>query len=312
MTRGALWKDTGMVRPEIAERETQRVKLCRFEAGEQASTGIVMGDVILPLAPVFGAAKPEVPIEEIIADWDACGCAIAEYAARGGNEIPLARARLLAPLTRPQKIVAIGSNYPRPGAAAPPESLPVLFFKPPSALTGPCDPIIFPSEADLIIGEVELALVIGKAGHHIAAADAPAHIFGYMVANDVTAPDILMGKSAENPLFLQQSRGKGFRSFCPIGPWIVTADEIAFPPALLLEQHVDDFLEIVGETAQMTIPVAELLADISRAFGLEVGDIVLTGSPPPLTGKRTPLWEGAVLRSAISQVGELANPIMRA
>lgn len=278
-----------------------QVKLCRYQWNGHEAIGAVLGDTIHPLDCAF----------DTLDDLVRSGAGYASAIARRAETIPLSRVRLLAPLTRPQKIVAIGSNFPRPDAGPTVGGLPVLFFKPPSTLCGPQDPLLLPPEADLVIGEVELAVVIGKSAERIAPDQAEDHVFGYMVANDVTAPQILLGESAQNPLYLQQSRGKGFKTFCPIGPWIVTADELPFPPAVALEQRVDDLLEIAGRTEEMTVPLADLIADASCAFGLEAGDVLLTGSPPPLAGKRMPLVEGAVLRSAISGIGALANPVRR-
>jgi 2-keto-4-pentenoate hydratase/2-oxohepta-3-ene-1,7-dioic acid hydratase in catechol pathway len=132
-----------------------------------------------------------------------------------------------------------------------------------------------------------------------------------MVANDVTAPEIMLGESAKNALFLQQSRGKGFRTFCPTGPWIETAEELSFPPVWDVLQDVGDYPEMRGSTDQMITGIAELVADVSRAFGIEPGDIILTGSPPPEGGKRRPLVPGDLLRSEISGLGAMANPVVQ-
>lgn len=277
------------------------MKLCRYQWNGHEALGAVEGDTVRPLDCAF----------DTLDDLVGSGAGYASSILRRAPTIPLSHVRMLAPLMRPQKIVAIGSNYPRPGGGPAVGGLPVLFFKPSSALCGPYDALLLPPEADLVIGEVELAVVIGKRAERIAPEQAEAHVFGYMVANDVTAPQILLGESAQNPLYLQQSRGKGFKTFCPIGPWIVTADELPFPPAVALQQRVDDFLEIAGRTEEMTVPLADLIADASCAFGLEAGDILLTGSPQPLAGKRTALVEGSVLYSTISGIGTLANPVRR-
>lgn len=283
----------------LVGREDGQVKLCRYEWNGRAALGVVDGENICRLESEFDT------LDDLVRSGARLTASIMERA----EVIPLSQTRLLAPLLRPQKIVAIGSNYPRPGGGPGVGGAPVLFFKPPSALCGPQDAILLPPEADLVIGEVELAVVIGKPAERIAPEKAEDHIFGYMVANDVTAPRILLGESAENPLHLQQSRGKGFKTFCPIGPWIVTGDELPFPPMLALEQRVDEFLEIAGRTEEMSVSLAELIADASCAFGLEAGDILLSGSPPPLAGKRTALLAGSVLHSAISDIGALANPV---
>jgi len=287
------------------------VKLARADMAGRVTTAVVNGDAVISLEPLFGSGELGRSLDAIVRAGEETLADIAAFATNARPDAALSQVRLLAPLTAPRKIVAIGSNYPRPGAAPmASDAPPVLFFKPPTALCGPYDPILLPPEADLVIGEVELAVVIGRDGDRIPANDAMAHVFGLMVANDVTAPKILLGQSAENPLLLQQSRGKGFRTFCPTGPWIETLDDRAMP-RMTLEQRVDDFLEIRGETSQMLVELPTLLADISAAFGLEAGDVVLTGSPPPLAGNRTPLSPGVTLYSSIEGLGELANPVQQ-
>lgn len=284
------------------------MRLLSYAEGEERTVAALHGDAVIPLGSLFGRAKIE--MEDVIAAWPERRD-IRAFVERGEGARSLADVRVLAPLHRPQKIVAIGSNYPRPGGVAGPEGSPVLFFKPPSAIVGPYDPIVIPPEAQTVVGEVELAVVISKAGHRIDPGAAADHIFGYMVANDVTAPEIMLGESAKNALFLQQSRGKGFRTFCPTGPWIETADEVPFPPVWEVSQDVGDYPEMRGSTDQMITGIAELVADVSRAFGIEPGDIILTGSPPPQGGKRRPLVPGDVLHSEIAGLGSLANPVVQ-
>lgn len=284
------------------------MRLVRYECGGRIAVGALRGGAVIELASPLG--HKDIDLEHVIVRWADVRREIERHVERASPAAWLDEVRLLAPLYRPQKIVAIGSNYPRPGAAAAPGSKPVLFFKPPSALTGPYDPIRLPPEALTVVGEVELAVVIGLAGDRISPNEASRHVFGYMVANDVTAPEILLGEAALNPLFLQQSRGKGFRTFCPIGPWIETAHDRPFPPVWTLEQKVDGHCEMCGSSDQMITGLGELIADASRAFGLEPGDIVLTGSPAPLDGRRVPLVAGSVLHSRIAEIGEMANPVV--
>lgn len=286
------------------------MKLARIEIGGRAVTAVVSGETVVSLEPLFGASELSRSLDALVRGGRDSLAEIEAFAAAAKPSASLDQVKLLAPLAAPSKIVAIGSNYARPGQDAECDaSKAVLFFKPRTALCGPHDPIRIPPEAKTVIGEVELALVIGKSGDRIASSQALDHVFGMMVANDITAPEILLGESGRNPLLLQQSRGKGFRTFCPIGPWIETSVPLALPRGMLLEQHVDDFLEIQGDAGDMIVPPEQLLTEISAAFGLEAGDIVLTGSPPPLAGKRTLLRPGAVLRSGIAGIGQMANPV---
>jgi 2,4-didehydro-3-deoxy-L-rhamnonate hydrolase len=288
------------------------MKLARIEIAGRIATAVVHEDAVVLLEPLFGASAMSQSLDALVRTGRHSLAEIEAFAAAAKPAAPLDQVKLLAPLSNPPKIVAIGSNYPRPSQdIATDGSSAVLFFKPRTALCGPHDPIVLPPEAKSVIGEVELALVIGKSGDRIAPGGAFDHVFGMMVANDVTAPEILLGESNRNPLLLQQSRGKGFRTFCPTGPWIETDVARSFPRGTLIEQRIDDFLEISGDAAEMIVPPAQLLAEISTAFGLEAGDIVLTGSPPPLAGKRTPLTPGAMLRSAITGIGEMVNPVLK-
>ncbi|PQA87668.1 fumarylacetoacetate hydrolase family protein [Hyphococcus luteus] len=283
------------------------MKFVRYEFNGQISFGVVRGDAIVSLEPLIG----ELTLEDVIADWANRRGPVARYVDENMATDKLSDVRLLAPIADPPKIVGIGANYPRFGGGDLETSSPVLFLKPKSSIAGPFDPIILPPEAPSVIGEVELAIVIGKPGHRIAPSQAVEHIFGFMTANDVTAPEILLGESHKHALLLQQARGKGFPGFCPTGPWIETIDAASFPPAFRLEQRIGDDLEIEGNTADMVVGVSELVADISCAFGLQENDIILTGSPPPLGGKRIPLRAGDILRTDIDGVGSLANPIVR-
>ena len=287
------------------------MRLVRYEIAGQCSIGVLRDDGIVSLAPFFESGDGGLALEQVIAGWSESGADIRDFVNGATPSHTLSEARIMAPLTRPSKIVGIGSNYPRPGDEnAPQPSAPILFLKPPSALTGPTDPIILPIESRNVIGEVELAIVIGKAGRRLSPEQAGEYIFGYTVANDVTAGDVLFADAHLNPLFLQQARAKGFASFCPIGPCIATADDFEWPLALNLEQRLDGSREIEGNTRDMALNAAALVAEVSHAFGVEAGDLILSGSSAPIGGKRTPLRDGAVLHSAISGIGALANPVV--
>lgn len=291
------------------------MKLVRFRDSQRQKVGVVREDELVALDPIVSGDRCDLDMDDLVARWSEFGETIADFFESHSPTHRLADVTLLPPLVRPQKIVGIGANYLRPGRETSPANgneekpSPVLFLKAPSAIIGPNDPIILPPEAPSVIGEVELAVVIGRPGHRINPAQAKDHIFGFMIANDVTAPEILLGESASNPLLLQQSRGKGFPTFCPIGPWIETTDSSRMTESMRLEQYVDEFLEIEGQAQDMIFGIEDLVADISCAFGLNSGDIILTGSPPPIAGVRTPLQSGNLLQSKITGLGTLANPV---
>jgi 2,4-diketo-3-deoxy-L-fuconate hydrolase len=289
------------------------MRLVRFGPRGYEQTGVVIDDEIVPLAPLFATTAPAInDLESLIAVFDAWRDRIEAFARKTLERLPLKSTRLGAPLVRPGKIVGVGANY-RSADGAPPAGPadPILFLKPASSIAGPTDPIALPYEATTVVGEVELVLVIGKPGRRIAPADAMAHVFGFTIANDVTAPEIMLGSSDRSPLFLQQGRGKGFPGFCPLGPAIVTADEIRDWRELLLEQVVNGVPQLSGHARLMVHDPATLVSEVSHAFGLEPGDIILSGSPrPPQGTRRQPLLAGDTLRSRIQGIGELRNPVV--
>ena len=181
---------------------------------------------------------------------------------------------LAAPL-RPGKIVAIGLNYLdhiRESNLERPER-PLVFAKFPSSVIGPTDAIeLDETLTSRIDWEVELAVVVGRRMRRVAERDALDHVLGYTVGNDVSARDVQFSES-------QWIRAKSFDTFCPLGPVVVTTDEIADPQALGLRTRVNGVVMQDSSTAEMVFGVAELLAFCSRSFTLEPGDVVLTGTP---------------------------------
>jgi 2-keto-4-pentenoate hydratase/2-oxohepta-3-ene-1,7-dioic acid hydratase in catechol pathway len=213
----------------------------------------------------------------------------------------------------------IGANYREHVAEAAdftngaPPSQPVLVAKAPSAITGPYDDVVRPPETEQLDYEVELAVVIGKPGRHIPQERALDHVFGYTVANDVSARDVLVGESARSPLYLQLLRGKGYDTFLPAGPWLVTADAVPDPQALGLRLWVNDELRQDGSTDQMIVDVAGAVASASEGMALRPGDVLLTGTPGGVAyGMPTPsyLEPGDVVRAEITGLGHLENRIV--
>jgi 2-keto-4-pentenoate hydratase/2-oxohepta-3-ene-1,7-dioic acid hydratase in catechol pathway len=189
-------------------------------------------------------------------------------------EIPLAGARLLAPLERPGKIVAIGQNYwdhCREQHRPPPEK-PIIFTKFTTSINRPGGTVAWsPQLAQQVDFEAELAVVIGRTARRVAEAGALGYVFGYTAANDVTARDLQFGDQ-------QWVRGKSLDSFCPLGPALVTADEIPDPQRLAIRTTVNDEVMQDSHTGEMVFNVAHLIAFCSQAFTLEPGDVLLTGT----------------------------------
>jgi 2-keto-4-pentenoate hydratase/2-oxohepta-3-ene-1,7-dioic acid hydratase in catechol pathway len=218
--------------------------------------------------------------------------------------------RVEAPL-RPGKVVAIGLNYldhiRETGMEQP--TAPVIFSKWPSCVIGPDDAIRIDSEVtERVDWEVELAAVIGRKLCRAAPEEALAGVFGYTVANDVSARDVQFGDG-------QWVRGKSLDTFCPLGPWIVTPDEIDDIQALGLRTRVNGEVVQDSSTAEMIFGVAELLSYCSRSFTLEPGDVVLTGTPwgcGEFMSPRRSLQPGDVVEVEIDAIGTLRNPVQAA
>ena len=213
--------------------------------------------------------------------------------------------RILPPLI-PGKILAIGRNYAEHARELDNEvpSEPLVFAVMPSAVIGDGDLIEWEAELSAQVDwEGELAVVIGKIARRVAAEDALEYVFGYTIANDVSARDLQTRDQ-------QWVRAKGMDTFCPIGPVVVTTDEIPDPQNLRIVTTVDGVVKQDGSTADMIFGVAELIAYLSRAFTLEPGDMILTGTPAGVGKAQDPpqyLGDGSVVSVEIEGIGKLTN-----
>ena len=238
-----------------------------------------------------------------------------------GERVPLDDARLLAPVIPRSKVVAVGKNYAdhvvEMGGDTPPTE-PLLFLKPNTAVVGPGDPIVLPRQSNEVHYEGELAIVIGRAGRHIDARDAGAHIAGYTVASDVTAFDLMFPGHADDPnamsaALLQQLRGKGHDTFLPLGPSILTADEVADPADLEIVTTVNGEQRQRARAGEMLAGIPRLVAEASAVLALHPGDIILTGTPPGIGLQQDPpvfLRGGDVVEIAIEPIGRLRNALV--
>jgi 2-keto-4-pentenoate hydratase/2-oxohepta-3-ene-1,7-dioic acid hydratase in catechol pathway len=209
-----------------------------------------------------------------------------------GDPVPWNQAELRAPV-RPSKIVCIGRNYAAHakelGHEVPKE--PLLFLKPPSSIIGPGEAVVLRAESDKVEHEGELGVVLGKRASRVTREEALSYVLGYTCVNDVTARDLQKTDG-------QWSRAKGFDTFCPVGPWIETDLD---PTDLEVRCLVDGVVRQQGRTSQMIFDVATLVAYVSRAFTLEPGDLIATGTPEGVG----PLAPGNRVTVAIEGLGEL-------
>lgn len=215
-----------------------------------------------------------------------------------------ADATLRAPLTRPGKIIALGLNYMlhiKEGPFAPPGE-PVLFAKAGSSVIGPGQTVRIPRGMGRMDHEVELAVVIGKKAAGVRKREAYRYVTGYTIINDVTARD-LQAKDQErrHPWF----RSKSFDTFTPMGPWIVTADEIPPPVHLNLECRVNGRLRQKSNTKNLVFDIPTIIESITRHITLDPGDVISTGTPAGIG----PITHGDVVTCTIQRIGTLRNPV---
>jgi 2-keto-4-pentenoate hydratase/2-oxohepta-3-ene-1,7-dioic acid hydratase in catechol pathway len=218
-----------------------------------------------------------------------------------GERVPLSddAVRLLAPVIPRSKIIGVGRNYAahaaEKGHALP--VVPLLFLKPNTSVIGPDDPIVLPAWTEEVEHEAELAVVIGKVTKNVTVARALDHVFGYTVANDVTARD---AQRAEP----QWTRAKGFDTSCPIGPWIVPGLDVS---DLAVRSRVNGQPRQDGRTSQLIFDVAYLVSYISEVFTLLPGDVILTGTPAGVG----PIVDRDIVEVEVEDIGVLRNPVLR-
>ncbi|MBZ0280453.1 MAG: fumarylacetoacetate hydrolase family protein [Anaerolineae bacterium] len=226
---------------------------------------------------------------------------------RRNQSVPLEAVQLQVPV-RPSKIIAIGRNYAEhakeTGSDLP--KAPLIFAKFPSTLIGHGDTISWSeSITQQVDWEVELAVVIGKRAKDVSEEDVFKHVFGYTIANDVSARDLQLRTDG------QWTRGKSLDTFCPLGPWIVTRDEITDPQNLNLKTTVNGEVRQEDNTKNMIFGVAALVSYCSRMFTLEPGDLLLTGTPSGVGEGMKPsvyLKDGDTVTVSVEGIGELTNP----
>ncbi len=212
-------------------------------------------------------------------------------------------------IEKPGKIVAIGLNYMdhvRESGAEPPAK-PLVFCKFTTAIIGPDEDIVIPGAlTERVDWEVELAVVVGRRMRNVSEAEALDHVFGYTVGNDVSARDVQFSES-------QWTRGKSFDTFCPLGPVVVTPDEIPDPQALALRTRVNGETVQDSNTSEMIFTVAQLISFCSHSFTLDPGDVIVTGTPwgcgEFMEPKRS-LKDGDVVECEIEGIGVLRNPVV--
>ena len=281
------------------------MKLATFTHDSSTRIGVVEDDSIIDLA----AAAPELPRDmQAFLEAGTDALVAAREATASGPKLALADVQLEAPIARPPKFLAVGLNYAdhvaESGLDTPVH--PMIFNKQSTCVTGPTSPVHLPRASHVLDYEGELGFVIGRRCRHVSRDDAADVIAGYCVVNDVSVRDWQL----RVPTF---TMGKSFDTHGPIGPWIVTADEITDPHQLRLRTWVNGDLRQESNTKELIFDCFALVEHLSTAFTLEPGDVIATGTPGGVGIAHKPpklLVAGDVVRIEIEGIGQIENPVI--
>lgn len=324
----------------VAIKKGNHMRLVSFRNGSEARVGVVRGQSVVDVNRAYALLLWSLDIARADAHADAAAPSSMLDFLEGGEETlqatreavefigeslrskasrdwlraegvvrRFADAELLAPIPRPGKILCLGLNYKdhakESGHALPKE--PVVFTKAPTAVIGPGDAIQIPRATKEVDYEVELAFVVGRECKDIPVEEAYNYVAGYTILNDVSGRDYQLKKDGG-----QWHLGKSFDTFCPMGPWIVTRDEIPNPHRLDIRLRLNGKTMQHSNTRQLQFKVGAILEYLSRVFTLEPGDVIATGTPGGVGFVREPprfLRRGDVVRLDIEKIGRLENPV---
>ncbi|MEP6814013.1 MAG: fumarylacetoacetate hydrolase family protein [Marmoricola sp.] len=265
------------------------MRIARFTTGDDPQYGVVTGDV-----DEQGTPDEDCVVVALSGDPLYVGITLTNV------EHKLSDVRLLAPVLPRSKVVGIGRNYAahaaEMGGDVPAE--PLMFLKPNTSVVGPGDPIFYPRQSSEVHFEGELAVVIGRICRDVGSDNVNRVIWGYTVANDVTARDLQRGD-------VQFTRAKGFDSFCPLGPWIETEFETQLSTGVQLRTWLNGELKQDGTTADMIFDVPAVVAHVSSVMTLLPGDVILTGTPEGVG----PMQPGDEVEVSVAGIGNLTNKV---
>jgi len=298
------------------------VRICTFEQRGNPSAGVVASDdTIVSTVDLVGGATDEDDVLDLLLSDEELWADLRRAARGAKGGIPLSGAKLLAPIPRPPRnVFCVGWNYSehfeegkqargQSGPQLAPQEIPQfpsLFTKNPATVVGPDAPVFFPApHSEQLDWEAELAVIIGKGGRDISEAAAMSHVFGYTCANDVSVRDVQRRHGG------QWFKGKNFDTHLPMGPWIVTADELD-PSDLAIRSRVNGVGKQDSRTKFMVFKIPRLIAEISAGCELWPGDMIITGTPAGVGFARTPpeyLKIGDVVEIEIEGIGVLRNTV---
>jgi len=291
------------------------MRLVTFQADGAPRLGAVVDERVIDLARASDGRLPDSMLAFIEAGDSALSEA-RELVARGGDGVELGRAKLLAPIPRPRKnVFCLGLNYRDHAAEGArvmgielklPEH-PIYFSKPPTCVIGPNAAIVYdPDVTREVDWEVEFTLVIGRGGRDIPPERVYEHIFGYTVGNDVSARELQFRHGG------QWFKGKSLDTFAPIGPWIVTADEVPDPSNLDVSLRVNGVEKQRSNTREFIFDIPAMVSGLAKGITLEAGDLIMTGTPHGVGFARQPpefLQDGDVVEAEVAGIGVLRNPV---
>ncbi|WGF89956.1 fumarylacetoacetate hydrolase family protein [Marinivivus vitaminiproducens] len=285
------------------------MRLVTYTSGSGDAVGLVQGETVHDVAKLVADAPAD--MIGLVAAGPAVLDRLREAASGAGEGQPLGGVTLRRPIARPGKTICLGLNYvdhAKEGGNEVPE-YPALFLRVNSSLVDPGAPVIRPRVSEKFDYEVELMAVIGKGGHDIAEADALGHVFGYTVFNDGSVRDFQRKTTQWTP-------GKNFDGSGPMGPWIVTADELPQGAhGLAIQSRLNGQVMQDSNTEHMMFPVARTIAIVSQVMTLEPGDVIAMGTPAGVGFARKPpvfMKAGDVIECEIEKIGVLSNPVIDA
>lgn len=299
------------------------MKLVTFSRGNTISCGILTGRGIIDIPAVWRGSNPPYSIIEVLNRGRTCFEKLAQLSASTDTLLSLDSVRLLAPIPRPGKVLALAGNYSEHiaeaglslGLSDSPKktTVPRPFLMPTTAVTGPDAQIPWPAYSDKIDYEIELAVVIGKNAKCIKPDEALDYVGGYTICNDISARSVTFAKGRKNrpwDEFYDWLNGKWADGFLPMGPYLLTADEIDDVQNLALELNVNGEIRQKANTSQMIYPVSDIVSFLSYLMTLEPGDVIATGTPAGVaaaTGKF--LQPGDTIECKIEKLGTLTNTL---
>lgn len=290
------------------------------ERGSERPGVLVDEERIVALSPMLqDVGLRGADVRAILGLYEEIKSLIEETVRTATDYVVVSETRLGPPIPHPEKILVIGGNYQAHVDEASaitkgkPPTIPIIVFKPSTNITGPYDPIVRPIGTSKLDYEGEMALVIGRGGRRIPRERAMEHVAGYMNGDDVGDREVMMGDGLEIGLYMQPTRGKGYDTFCPIGPWLLTKDEVDDPNELTLRLWVNGELRQDFRIGDMIVDIPRLIEDASAVMRLSPGDILLTGTAAGCGGMRKPpifLQPGDVVRQEITGLGVMENLII--